>query len=91
MNGFGWDDENVSHIARHGVTPKEIEELFRRPYAIEVDEPVNGEERFLAHGTTARGRYLTVVCADRKGSIRPITAWDMTREDREQYADEIHE
>jgi len=85
-----WDEENIAHIGRHKVTPREIEELFSRAYAIEIDDPVNGEERFLAHGTTKRGRYLTVVLTERNGRTRPITTWDMTRKDRERHADEIH-
>jgi hypothetical protein len=24
-----WDDANIEHIARHGVTPAEVEEAFR--------------------------------------------------------------
>jgi uncharacterized DUF497 family protein len=85
-----WDEENTAHIGRHKVTPQEIAEVFSRACAIEIDDPVDGEERFLAHGTTKRGRYLTVVFTERKGRTRPITAWDMTREDRERHAEEIH-
>ena len=28
IRGFVWDDENVAHIARHGVTPDEVEEVL---------------------------------------------------------------
>jgi uncharacterized DUF497 family protein len=88
---FDWDAANVGHIARHDVMPEEVEEVFSRPYAIEIGEPVHGEDRFLIHGTTALGRYLTVVFTERQSRARPISAWDMTREDREEYADEIHD
>lgn len=91
MGGFDWDKHNVAHVARHEVTPQEVEEVFGRASVIEKDEPANDENRFLIHGTTARGRYLTVAFTERKDRIRPITAWDMTRKDREVYADEIHE
>jgi len=91
MGGFDWDKHNGAHLARHEVTPQEVEEVFSRPSVIEKDEPANDEDRFLIHGTTARGRYLPVAFTERKDRIRPITAWDMTRKDRELYADEIHE
>ncbi len=91
VSDFDWDEENHAHIARHKVTPSEIEEVFRRRYALEISDPVDGEERFLAYGTTAGGRYLTVAFTEREGRIRPITTWTMTREEREQNADEIHE
>jgi hypothetical protein len=25
---FDWDDANEEHVARHGVTPPEVEEVF---------------------------------------------------------------
>lgn len=73
MIGFEWDEVNKAHIARHGVAPQEIEEVFRRPYAVEISDPVDGEESFLAHGTTAQGRYLTVAFTERKGRARPTS------------------
>jgi uncharacterized DUF497 family protein len=90
LSGFDWDKDNTAHIARHGVSRREVEEVFSRSHAIEMVDPVNDGERFLAHGTTASGRYLTVVFTERKGLTRRVTTWEMTRKDREQYADEIH-
>lgn len=29
IGGFDWDDANEDHIARHGVTPAEAEEVVR--------------------------------------------------------------
>lgn len=87
---FDWDEANIGHIARHCVTAAEIEEAFHRPHGFEIDEPSDGEERFLIYGTTAVGRYLTILYTERNGQIRPITAWDMTREELELYAEDIH-
>jgi hypothetical protein len=28
ITGFVWDDENVTHMARHGVSPEEVEETL---------------------------------------------------------------
>lgn len=87
---FDWDQANIRHLARHDVKPHEVEEVFRRRYAFEFDEPVEGEDRFLIYGTTAQGRYLTISFTERKGRTRPITAWDMTEEELKTYADQIY-
>jgi uncharacterized DUF497 family protein len=91
MASFDWDKHNTAHIARHNVKPLEVEEVFARPYVIVPNDSEDDEDRFLIQGITARGRYLTVAFTERKGRIRPITAWDMTRKDLKLYADEIHE
>ncbi len=28
---FEWDDDNIDHLARHGITAEEVEELFEGP------------------------------------------------------------
>jgi hypothetical protein len=28
ISGFEWDDGNVDHIERHGLTPEEVEEVL---------------------------------------------------------------
>jgi uncharacterized DUF497 family protein len=86
---FDWDEANISHVARHDVMPAEIEEVFGRPHGFDIDE-CDYEERFRIYGITAQGRYLTVVYTERNGRMRPITAWDMTQEEMEQYADDIY-
>jgi len=91
VSGFDWDEENIAHIARHGVTVREVEEVFLGNPVIELAYIVDGEERFRAQGITNWGRYLTVAYADRNEKVRPITAWDMTRKDRRIYAPQIHD
>jgi uncharacterized protein len=88
---FDWDEDNTSHIARHNVNQQEIEELFDRNPIELPDDPVNGEERLLAYGITAQGRLLTVAYTERNGKVRPITAWDMTQQERKGYGTEILE
>jgi uncharacterized DUF497 family protein len=31
---FEWDDANVEHLARHGISPEEVEELFEGSVAV---------------------------------------------------------
>ena len=43
---FEWDYENLTHIARHGLTPEEVEYALLHP-TLEIATTVeNGEERF---------------------------------------------
>jgi hypothetical protein len=43
------------------------------------------EDRFITFGTTAAGRLVAVVHADRSDRIRIISARNMTRRERKQY------
>ena len=88
-----WDKGNRRHATRHGVSIREIEEVFRRdpyiePYQSEEDDD---EEQFRAYGTTAKGRYVTVPFTIREGGVRPITSWPMTPKELEDYADQLHQ
>src|SRR5258708_5517440 len=56
---FSWDDANRDHIARHGVSPEEAEDVVRTaedpfPQSIEDD-------KFVVWGATESGRYLQVI------------------------------
>jgi uncharacterized protein len=71
---FDWDEANIAHIARHGVTPQEVEEvLLNDPIDLKVNLR-NGEERTEQIGETITGRILQVITTPRNGMIRPITA-----------------
>lgn len=74
---FFWLDETIEHLAEHGVTPEEFEEVVSNPEEI-------GESRFSSRpccwGETADGRYL--FCVFEKlddATILPITAYDSRR------------
>ncbi len=83
ITDFEWDDDNIEHIAKHGVFPDEVEGV-----AFD-DEPwvKKGREgtRYLL-GYTVAGRYLFVVYVLKgKGSARVITALDMDDKTRKLY------
>ena len=83
ITDFEWDNDNIEHIARHGVSPDEVESV-----AFD-DEPwvKKGREgtRYLL-GYTVAGRYLFVVYALKgKGKARAITAMDMDDKTRKLY------
>jgi uncharacterized DUF497 family protein len=78
-----WTDESVDHIAKHNVTPDEVEEvLYGRPRL-----PLQGrDDTRLEFGQTYSGRYLLVVTARSGRDQRYIvTARDMTDGERQQF------
>jgi hypothetical protein len=80
---FQWDDVNEEHIARHGVTPAEVEELFVA--RILVTRGRMG--RTLVLGRSAAGRYLSVIVEKLgAGWVRVVTARDMAPKERRHYA-----
>ena len=82
---FDWDAANIQHLARHGVKPKEAEQ------AVLIDPLVAGvqshetEDRILCFGRTASGRLLTVLYTERRGRIRVVTAYPMSRPQQKLY------
>lgn len=78
---FDWDDGNTSHLEeRHDVFPFEAEQVF---YNGPIVRRVGS--RYLVLGRDDTGRYLLVVCEERRGLVRVITARDMTPAERRRY------
>ncbi|MBI3327100.1 MAG: BrnT family toxin, partial [Nitrospinae bacterium] len=81
-----WDTWNVAHIARHAVTPEEVEEVCH-------GEPVASQTykgRIRVVGPTRRGRMLTVILAptDEARIYYPITARPADRKERRNYREQ---
>jgi len=79
-----WTEENEEHIAEHGVTPQEVEELFFEESPYFRRGP--GENLSHVYGRTGAGRYLFVVMVylgEGKGYV--VTARDMDRKERRLY------
>jgi uncharacterized DUF497 family protein len=76
---FEWDDANIAHIAEHGVSPEEAEEVvLRNP--LDLDYSVrDGEPRFRQVGETVAGRILAVITTERRGLTRVVTAYPASR------------
>jgi uncharacterized DUF497 family protein len=79
---FWWDENNIEHIANHGVEPYEAEEVID-------DDPFiakAGKDRYIAYGQTDAGRYLLVVFARKSEQrLRVITARDMTSAEKRSH------
>jgi hypothetical protein len=77
-----WDaaedpDGNVLHIAAHGITVEEVEDVLRNRDSEDTISRSSG--RPITFGYTSRGRYLAVVWEhvdDDPLAMYPITAYD---------------
>ena len=80
---FEWNENNIEHIARHGVSPDEVEDV-----AFD-DEPWIRKGRKRTRymlGYTVAGRYLfTVYTLKDKGVAKVITSMDMDDKTRRLY------
>jgi uncharacterized protein len=83
---FDWDNANQRHVAEHGVTPSEAEEVIQNnPIDLEV-QLRNGEERVLQLGETTAHRILVVVTTWRGRKIRVVTSFPASKQLRMFYA-----
>jgi uncharacterized DUF497 family protein len=53
--GFDWDPANTEHIARHRVTPDEVEQAFANGETGIDYDVIGGEERWTVMGQTDQG------------------------------------
>lgn len=91
FNWLRWRPDRVDHVARHDLTPEEVEEavfddpnrkLFRGPRS----ERDRARHIYYVYGRTQAGRYLLVALVDLgRGQVLPVTARDMTPEERQKY------
>jgi uncharacterized DUF497 family protein len=72
---FEWDKNNQRHLARHGISRSEAEDVLSGNHVLLEDEMVGYEDRWIAVGSTRAGRILAVVFAVRNEAMRPITGW----------------
>ena len=82
VRGLEWDDNNIEHIYRHRVSPIEVEDVC---FGLHIS--FSGQRRrYVLYGQTGAGRYLKVILERLPGArFRPITAFDMTDEDKAHY------
>ena len=87
--GFEWDVHNADkNRNRHGVSTSECEQVFfNLPLAMADDGPHSQTEiRFYALGQTDERRLLFVAFTVRQNKIQVISARDMSRKERSDYA-----
>ena len=81
-----WDQTNTQHIARHGVTPAEVEEVCAADIFI-----LHGHSgRIMIVGPTKKDRALSIVLdpEPEDGVWYPVTARPADRKERRVYKEE---
>jgi hypothetical protein len=82
-----WDSWNVAHIARHEVTPEEVEEVCHSEPVVQIGK----KGRSLVFGPALSGRMLAVVLdlePPEEGVYYPVTARSASRRERAIYTTE---
>lgn len=83
ISRIDWDDDTILHIAKHGVEPKEVEEVCFEgaPFILKARD-----NRYFALGQTRGRRYLTVVFEYLwQNKVKIITARAMSESERKLY------
>lgn len=71
-----WDESNVAHLARHGVTPREVRDVLDGYHRVFRNRAGRAAD-VLVIGRTSAGRRLVVALAwidEDANRMRPITA-----------------
>ena len=85
---FEWDDSKAAdNLRKHRVSFDEATTVFGDPLAVTYSDPEHSieEYRFLTFGRSSRGRLIVVSHTDRGDKIRPISAREMTRKEKQDY------
>jgi uncharacterized DUF497 family protein len=81
-----WPQDRIDHIARHGVTPEEVEEVCFRPSLVQRGKSEGENPVYYVLGQTEVGRYLLcVIIQFPDGNGYPVTARLMTPKEKHRY------
>ena len=80
-----WDSWNVAHIARHDVTPDQVEEICHQDAV--TSETYGGRIRMIGQ---TRGRILTGILAPQaeEGVYYVVTARTASKKERQRFRDQ---
>ena len=76
---FDWDKHNERHLAKHGISRSDAEDVLRGNHILLEYQVEGSEQRWIALGATRTGRILNIVFAIRGETVRPITGWAADR------------
>lgn len=86
IHEFIWPEDRVDHIARHGVTPEEVEETCFGQPLVQRAKSQGENPVYYVLGQTEAGRYLfCVVIRFPDGRGYPVTARPMTDKEKRRY------
>ena len=86
-----WSEYRIQHIIKHGITPKEVEEvIYLDKHRIirkgASSEKYLGKHFYYIFGITSEGRLLSIVLLQVESNVYvPITARDMDNPERKYY------
>jgi uncharacterized DUF497 family protein len=90
---FDWDAGNRAKNRKHGVEPRDVEAMFRRPRAIvfagRIEEPVHTEPRWLVLGKDGTQRRLALILTRRGERVRAISCRPMRPKEKQAYEEAI--
>jgi uncharacterized protein len=83
-----WPEDRVEHIAGHGITPEEFEEVcFGRSLVLRT-RAIGKNPVYYVLGETESGRHVFCVVIEFPGGKGyPVTARDMTSKEKRRYAE----
>jgi uncharacterized protein len=85
MYEFDWDEANSAHLAEHGVTCDEAEEIgLNLPLNLDYQNR-DGEDRLLQIGETDAGRILVVASTVRGSKVRVVTSFEPRKTLKKEY------
>lgn len=86
IDEFIWPEERIEHIAQHGVTPEEVEEVCFGKSLVQRAKSEGENPVYYVLGQTDAGRYLfCVVIGFPDGKGYPVTAREMTDKEKRRY------
>ena len=86
INKLIWDDQNVSHIAKHSVTVSEVETGLRDG---KIKIRNTHSERFMLYCRAGKRLLSIIVAAEGEEGLYVVTARDMSKKERNFYLERI--
>ena len=88
ISEFLWSDDRIEHIAEHGVTPEEFEEVCFGQSLVLRTRATGKKPVYYVLGETESGRHVFCVVIEFPGGRGyPVTARDMTSKEKRRYAE----
>jgi uncharacterized protein len=86
---FRWDPAKArTNRAKHKISFADAIGAFEDPYAVTIEDPHEGEDRYVTIGLDFLGRLVVVCWTSREDHIRVISARRALRRERDQYESE---
>jgi len=85
---FDWDEQNERHLAIHGISRSDAEDVLSGNHFLLEYQIEGNEQRWVAVGATRTARILSVVFTVRGEAMRPITGWTADKRTADLYLKE---